>query len=342
VASENNPMPPFRKSWNISRFTVCCALAFCASLTVNAVGQEPSTPGGLGLETGERRIGPLNVRGKRFAGDLLLKRVRKAGAPPWEAEETVAQVKIGDATGAVAYSKLFPYSVEGDHFVETVEVSAQVLEGRQGRGLLVTYSVEPSTPLGGQSWQVFGIRNGRLIAFGNPIAAEGSLLNAEPAQPESIVKTSAERGLDADLLDFRLWTGNFFVVLPVRVDWAAGRVGLARTCSSVKMTSRGRQGVCRLQPEVGERVRPAEGSTSVQLLAEDFEPAGKAQSVVVKESSKVEFLEAAGIPRWDETEQTIQLGVWPEDLWLKVRIDGREGWVHTQEEFTAVGAPQAD
>lgn len=37
---------------------------------------------------------------------------------------------------------------------------------------------------------------------------------------------------------------------------------------------------------------------------------------------------------------TVQLGV-GDDLWLKVRIDGKEGWIHTQEDFTAIGVLQA-
>jgi len=26
--------------------------------------------------------------------------------------------------------------------------------------------------------------------------------------------------------------------------------------------------------------------------------------------------------------------------WLKVRIDGKEGWIHSQEDFDALGMPQ--
>jgi hypothetical protein len=28
------------------------------------------------------------------------------------------------------------------------------------------------------------------------------------------------------------------------------------------------------------------------------------------------------------------------DLWLKVRIDGKEGWVHSEEDFRALGLPE--
>jgi len=29
------------------------------------------------------------------------------------------------------------------------------------------------------------------------------------------------------------------------------------------------------------------------------------------------------------------------DVWIKVRIDGQEGWIHSQEDFDAVGLPEA-
>ncbi len=30
-----------------------------------------------------------------------------------------------------------------------------------------------------------------------------------------------------------------------------------------------------------------------------------------------------------------------DELWLKVRIDGKKGWIHTQEDFVAIGLPPA-
>jgi hypothetical protein len=36
----------------------------------------------------------------------------------------------------------------------------------------------------------------------------------------------------------------------------------------------------------------------------------------------------------------VEVGV-ADDPWLHVRIDGREGWLHTAEDFAAIGVPQA-
>jgi hypothetical protein len=67
---------------------------------------------------------------------------------------------------------------------------------------------------------------------------------------------------------------------------------------------------------------------------------GIAEHVVVKKDSRVEILEASGEQIWEEANERIGLGVGG-DLWLKVSIDGEEGWIHTQEDFNAIGLPQA-
>jgi len=37
----------------------------------------------------------------------------------------------------------------------------------------------------------------------------------------------------------------------------------------------------------------------------------------------------------------ISIGVAPDtELWLKVRIDGKEGWMHSEEDFVALGLPE--
>ena len=162
---------------------------------------QEGSPAGLPLEDSERHIGPLGVRGKNFTQNftvvLHLKRVQGM-----ESEETVARVEIRDEAGNVAYAKDIPYQVEGDHFTETNEVTARELQGSLGRGLLLSYDVEPSTPLGGGSEQVFGLFDGKLVPFSNPISFEGNLVLPEPP-PEKVVKTSREPGFLGDVLQIR-------------------------------------------------------------------------------------------------------------------------------------------
>ena len=82
---------------------------------------------------------------------------------------------------------------------------------------------------------------------------------------------------------------------------------------------------------------------------------------VVKEDSKVDLLTALVATHWLEG-PTSSNGPWifqlndagsfgvtsggvadthaSNDLWLKVRIDGKEGWMHSEEDFYALGLPE--
>jgi hypothetical protein len=299
-------------------------------------GQQKSSPAAAPLEDFERRIGPLKIKQQNFTVVLHLKRVRVPGARAVGSEETVTQMEICDDAGNIHYAKSFPYEQEEDHFAETTEISAQMLEGSQGSGLLVTSDEEPSTPLGGRSYQVFGMFNGKLVPFSNPISMEGNLIQPEPPS-EKVVKTSTEPGLQAEVLRFRVWSGNVFVIIPVRVDWMLAKVRPAWQC--YRMTAHGVRPQCQFKVEADRR--PPENELSfVRLHSEPEEGMGIAEHVVVKKDSRVEILEASGEQVWEEGNEKIGLGV-GEDLWLKVRIDGKEGWIHTQEDFSAIGLPQA-
>lgn len=299
-------------------------------------GQQITSPAVAPLEDFGRRIGPFTIKRQNFTVVLHMKRARVPGARAVASEETVIRMEIRDDAGNIHYAKSFPYKLEGAHFVETTGISVQLLEGRQERGLLITYGEDPSTPLGGASYQVFGMFNGKLVPFSKPIAMEGNLIQPEP-NSENVVTTSTEPDLQAEVVRFRVWTGNVFVIIPVRVDWMLAKVRPAWQC--YRMTAHGMRPQCQFKVEADRR--PSENELSfVRLLSGPEEETGIAEHVVVKKDSRVEILEASGEQVWEETNKRIVLGV-GEDLWLKVRLDGKEGWIHTQEDFNAIGLPQA-
>ena len=183
---------------------------------------------------------------------------------------------------------------------------------------------------------MLGLFNGKLVPFSKPISLEGNLIEPEPP-PEKVVKTTTEPGRQGDVLQFRVWTSNVFVVIPVLVDWMQAKMAPAWRCN--RMTARGMQAQCRFKVQA-DRVPPETELTFVRMHSEPEEGMGNAEHVVIKKTSKVEILEAAGPQQWEEGNDGIGLSV-GDDLWLKVRIDGKEGWIHTQEDFTAIGLPQA-
>lgn len=105
------------------------------------------------------------------------------------------------------------------------------------------------------------------------------------------------------------------------------------------MTPKGPRPICEYQVEA-ERRPPEEDMTFVRLHVEADEGMGIPAHVVVRQYSQVEFLGAEVELRWQEDANGIGMSI-GDDPWLKVRIDGKEGWIHTQEDFVAIGLPQA-
>ena len=292
------------------------------------------------LEDISRQLGPFDIKGQPFT--VVLHKKRIAGSADADFGETLDLMEIKDAGGTVHYQKTFPYEVEGDRFFETMDASVQLLQGKQGSGLLVTYGTLPSTPLGGDSYQVFGLFSGppsapligKLVPFSKPIFTDGQLINGKPG--EEIVQTSEEPNLQGDVLHFRVWTGNFFVIIPLRILWFQNTIAPAWRCQ--KMTPRGPRPLCELRVEA-DRFPAEEDPTFVRLFPEPEEGFTPAH-VVVKKDSQVQFLAVEVETVWSEDAEGVGLST-AEDPWLKVRIDGKEGWIHTQEDFMAIGLPQA-
>ena len=103
--------------------------------------------------------------------------------------------------------------------------------------------------------------------------------------------------------EFRVRTGRFQVTVPVRIDLLQGRLMLGLRCVE----------------QTGHGVR---------------------ENVVVKRDSGVEILTAKVKLVWDDSRDVIVFEVADQDPWLKVRIDGIEGWIHTPEDFNAIGVPE--
>ena len=85
------------------------------------------------------------------------------------------------------------------------------------------------------------------------------------------------------------------------------------------------------------RKPPTEEFTFVRMFAESHDFAGAAQHVVVKKDSKVEIIECKAIANWTESDELIRPVF--SDMWLHVRIDDHNGWIHGEEDFAAVGLP---
>ena len=287
------------------------------------------------LQDVEQRLGPFQIGGRDFVVVLHLKRFISARTDP-PPETALAALDIRDASGAIVYRETFSYVVEGGAFSDSCGASAQLLTGGFTTGLLIGVGCSPSAPDSGEVWELFGLINGRLTRFGKPFTTTGEFLRVIPHPPRKVGTATL---FLPDVLQFRVWTGNFHVTVPVRVDWMQGRLGPGLRC--FEQTGQGlREAGCEV-PVEAERAPAGDDLTFVRLFAEASEVMGLPRHVVIRKDSKVEILAAKIKLAWDESHEVIVFGADDQDPWLKVRIDGKEGWIHTQEDFTAAGVPQA-
>jgi len=85
-----------------------------------------------------------------------------------------------------------------------------------------------------------------------------------------------------------------------------------------------------------ERLPSEQELTFARMFRESNAQVGIPEHVVVKKDSQVEILAGKVFVTLEESKSGINLGVGP-DIWVKVRIDGKEGWIHTEEDLQPVG-----
>jgi hypothetical protein len=322
-------------------FFLCLALVLASaarglagegqSIPPSATTQETHAP----LEDAERRLGPFRIGAQDFTVVLHLKRVAQV-RPDRPEESALSGLAIQDASGAILHQEMFSYALEAGAFSESCMASAQLLKGGFATGLLIGVACWPSAPSSGEVWELFGLLNGKLSRLGKPFTTDGAFLGLIPNPPQ---KRGRATLFLPDVMHFRVWTGNFHVTVPVRVDWMQGRLMPGQRC--FEQTGNGlRESGCEVPVEV-ERVPSDQDLTFVRLFAEASAGMGVPRHIVVRKDSRVEILGAKIKLSWDASHEVIFFGVDDQDPWLKVSIDGQEGWIHTQEDFDAVGVPQA-
>lgn len=281
----------------------------------------------------EQRLGPYTLAaGRDF---FVVIHSRRLEEQPGKFEEAATWVEIRDTTGALQFRENFEYSVSGGAFNDQCSVGAQMLAGSNGKGIQIDSECEPSAPLSGGSLQIFGLINGKLAAFCKPLYYEGQ---TETFVPGAITKEERLTRMGPDMLNFTVFTGNVFVVVPVRVNWMEGKLELGMRCYEQSGHGAVESG-CEVPVVDAHPVSTGPEMTFVRMFPEANEQMMPAH-VVIRPNSKVEILAAKVRANLGGDQNNMALGV-DEGVWLKIRVDGKEGWIHTQEDFEAIGLPQS-
>lgn len=299
--------------------------------------QQPSTARGGDVQDMEERAGPFLIAPQNYTVVLRERRIRGAGEP---SGRTLASLEIQDANGNIAFQKEFPTAIGQGRIERSWSASAELVTGKTGAGLVIHYRddsalAQPWSLQTKETWQFFGLVNGKLTLFGKP-ALIGQAGTGGPFMGVVIRAANGTATVirQPDTFELGVWTGYFFVFIPLRVDWRNG--GLAQGQRCVEMLGGSLREVgCAMRVQA-PRKPPGDEYTFARVFAEANDQY-EAEHVVLQKDSKVEILEASAITNWDENAEMIQPVF--SDLWLHVRIGEHQGWIHGEEDFAAVGLP---
>jgi len=278
-----------------------------------------------GVKDVEERKGPFTIKGQTFTVVQHLKLTGQKGA----FDETLALLEIVDSRGVVQYRDDFPYAVEAGGFCGA---SVKVISGSNGAGFLLDMTCDASAPDSGGPWQILSVTNGKISPLGKPLSAAGQIGDFVPGEIKKIGNLTR---IVPDALRIRLFTGYFYVSAALRVGWWEGGLALAQHCFYQSGHGFAPDG-CEMPVEDVERLPSEQELTFARMFRESNAQVGIPEHVVVKKDSQVEILAGKVFVTWEESKSGINLGVGP-DIWVKVRIDGKEGWIHTEEDLQAVG-----
>jgi hypothetical protein len=288
------------------------------------------------VEISDKTEGPFEVHGQAFT---FVKHMQKIAGSRSADDSTVEWWELRDSTGKAAYRAQYNVNFQDRTFEESEEVDARELKTKFGQGILIDGESLPSAPGTGSWVQIFGWFNRKLVPFGAPISIEGGFRgeDVDTFQPSMMFRGQQPQTVSRDVLNFRLWTGNFNIDYAVAIDWILGSLRPASTC--MQRTSSGASSACRYKAEAESSARNQE--TFVRLFSEP-NPGLTPKHLVIKPESKVELVEAQVPISWNSDEHNISFGVQVSNhpspaIWLHVKVDGQDGWISGEEDFEAVG-----
>lgn len=308
----------------IKLMTACLILPLAAA-------QQPATTQAARIEYRERHLGPFNLEGRSY--HLVLREAGVSGGQPVNSDfdRTVADIWLRDAEGRDLFHRRVPVRQRGQELEESVSVTAHSIQGREGAGLLLTYHTLPSAPLGGESWQVFGVRANKLEPMSNRIVTAGKL---DVSLQNGVVRPAWNTDLSSDTIRLKVWTGFCFVLIPLKLDWKRAVAVPTTACGPLQ---RGRTS-CQFPIEL--QLQPPVAGKSVKLYPTPARGDGRATVVTISPTAEVEILKAKVALAVTEIEDDLLLSV-VDDLWLSVCVDGVTAWVQGWEDLTALGLPPA-
>jgi hypothetical protein len=312
---------------------------------------QPRAPGiatsaGVAEEkTTEERLGPFAISGNNYTVVLHKKHLAASEDGEAASADGVVAMEIVDAAGAIQYQRTYPLWAD-DEAVSAWTISAHILKGTNGTALLVRSRPNESS---GFYEQILGVVNTKLVPFCGPFPA----MDVKP-DASGVYRTAGPLGPQADEMRVAIGTGRLLIVVPIRIDWAQGKLTLAPKCPESAGSSS--HAMCQYQMlDPNSVLQKPKDATFVRLYSSPNENSGKPERVIVKPASQIDLLAYvadmelkqpdflhAPLPKEFPVKDMASIGIaHNSDGWLQVRIDEKVGWIHGNEDLDALGLPEA-
>jgi len=274
---------------------------------------EEITEGGFSITRGSILHGPFRIGDREFYVQVIIDTIAEKKANFWS--ETAREFRVVDESGPTHYREEFPLRFQSTGFSDSFTVQAHRLIGEKGEGIILHRDIAPSAPGGGRSIKILSLKQEALKPISPWITVNGAIERLEPADERSFNLGPG------GVVNFSVWTGYFAVDVPMVVDLETGNLGVPEGF--------------RDYPVQVEGHRFLEDLESATL---SLKPSSDSERVVVPitKNSSISYNVVRTTARlYDSGHGWIKVEV--VDPWLKVTVDGLEGWVTGDEGFLSVG-----
>jgi len=258
----------------------------------------------------ERRSFVVQVHEEYFIG-----RIHEDKDLLWD--RTVQEYRIVDWAKMVHFAESFNVPLYRTGFEYSYSIKPYLLMTEKDRGILLVRDALPSAPSSGRSIRIFSRYEEKIKPVTPWLTVTGEIEGISPSDDGRV------RLGPGNTVTFLVWTGHFSVVVPALLDLEGFRLLIPEGTRSYAVRAR--------EPVFFKSPDP------VNLFADpsDSSPVVK---VAVRRTSRIEYLETL-----TQTQLTGEINQELRVLspWLRVRVDGQEGWVKDEGDLLSLGLPYA-
>ncbi len=252
-----------------------------------------------------KKIGPYVIEGKRIAIIAHI-REREGYVLPSSYFEIQDEAGVSHCKQGLGFIPGLSTNIEG----------AFKLEGKSGEGLIIYFDSGPTAPSAGKSFQIFGLEKGNIKPLSLPITVYGNFEQLPKKKSDQVLKL-----LDGDLIKAKVWKGLIGVVVPLLVD--------LKRLTIVPLNNNGIFDIY-----LGSD--PDKPYKLPRSFYRDHNLNAKIEKIDILKGTDVHFLKAFADVRLKQDWAPV-LDVDVSNLWLKVKINGQEGWLNDLDDFINLG-----